>query len=184
MAILDIVNLEATRNYWTSTPSPWILGARGSISILPNAFEFLEKNTRALVSELPKDILSLLDDIELFRAEKKPKPKRYLRTAKLANMISAANMPWEVANTRPPYQSKILDSAGEMIITGESLYVITLIEGITALKILLAVIDMYRQNPSPQSLCSCGHEQMSHLFIPGTSPCVERPCSCDRYKIA
>jgi hypothetical protein len=92
---------------------------------LPNAFEYLEKNTRALVSELPKDILSLLDDIELFRAEKKPKHKRYLRTAELANMISAANMPWEVANTRPPYQSKILDSAGEMIITGESLYVLT-----------------------------------------------------------
>jgi hypothetical protein len=182
MSIIDQIEIAKIRTSYDAYPKPWSEDKLGNCVLIPTLLTHIEPEANQLVETLPRQIIALLDDIEVLQDSRELSLTRDLWLHLLPTKIKIAQLPWtSTEHTIDGAIWALVSPSGTKMVVAQRTFIEHIDISIRTLTGLLSVIVAHRANPSPQAACGCGHERTSHMFLNGASPCVERPCLCQTY---
>jgi hypothetical protein len=165
------------RQRWEKAPAPWV----GTPAQLHTLVFFESENYENLINYLPGDILLLLSTIEYLRADMPISRSREIKIEHIRLRMRNASLPWLV-EPGPDAQTRIIDKNKFTVAICTPLHASNILRGLADLDTLIDELPDFDEMLSVDTIpCICLHAWSSHLFVSGTSACVERPCPCTCY---
>jgi hypothetical protein len=164
--------------YWRRLPKPWFFDDDRRLRLDMTRLEIYQDSAETFLKTLPGNIYFLSLDIQIIEEGREPyDDDRINNLENVQKSMERINLPWRALDPHYKKQVRIVDGHESVIMMARMTDAQNILRGIQDTQILRRSIEDYFAT----GRCKCGHERLSHLFLHGSSACVERPCMCQQF---